>query len=641
MKKQILSAFVATVLLTENSYAAAGFFDGMLENSLMNVTPSGTIVEKDSSGNIKNTTFYTTSVYFRFGSGGQYPTPLINVSPPKMSVGCNGLSIKGMFASLIGLDQLESQLKNAGASLAWGIVVGLIYSLPGIGAAFRMIDTWSKAIQKLLANACQSGIAIGEMLGGEGLKNNAISKKLNEWDADLAKAMQTPKVLEGELLGLKFNTDTMSLESKKVNPSKETISDNWRDLLIGAIASNSISTNVLSSALAAMPSNDAKKFFANAWGVGTNLALITPFSYSKITISLDGTDSPGIMTGTNGVNAKYSIKTLLSGISDQVKKEDIGRSFTQAAISRTLVGDITITDSSFSSQLSAIKKLTDSNATMTDAELTQATQVVNGLTEPGGKSPFGYTDDTSSSTPLTIATQLVKYLLTGATYFTGTPDIGIRALSYYIIALPGKETDGPGALTFIIAAAPVQDSSGINWFKTSTTDKGAKERSKIIIDGLTMPGSTSSLTDLENSSGIDLLIPGIINKIKIIQQSPANERDGLRNVLIDFNAYYSVIGAIDGFNSGSSFAAPLSPVFSLKSGNVTKETTDISIRPEFALLYAGITAKSSERLNKFVESQKYILNLNQNIKSAIELNKQFDEQNTRNINSAIKVAPGK
>lgn len=88
---------------------------------------------------------------------------------PEISASCSGISFKGMFGSIINFDELEKQFSEAGESLAWGILVGIIYSLPGIGELFSKLDAWAKKIQQMLANACRSGIAIGKAAGTEGL----------------------------------------------------------------------------------------------------------------------------------------------------------------------------------------------------------------------------------------------------------------------------------------------------------------------------------------------------------------------------------------------------------------------------------------------------------------------------------------
>lgn len=95
-----------------------------------------------------------------------YPQ-LFHIEGPQISASCSGISFKGMFASVVNWDEMEEQFKESGESFAYGILVGIIYSLPGIGEIFTKLDAWAKKIQQMLANACRSGVAIGKQLGGQ------------------------------------------------------------------------------------------------------------------------------------------------------------------------------------------------------------------------------------------------------------------------------------------------------------------------------------------------------------------------------------------------------------------------------------------------------------------------------------------
>lgn len=111
-----------------------------------------------------------------YGFGGSLvlkrPTPvypqLYHIQAPEISASCSGISFKGMFGTVVNLDELERQFSEAGESLAYGILVGIIYSLPGVAEIFAKLDSWAKKIQQMLANSCRTGIAIGKAAGNEG-----------------------------------------------------------------------------------------------------------------------------------------------------------------------------------------------------------------------------------------------------------------------------------------------------------------------------------------------------------------------------------------------------------------------------------------------------------------------------------------
>ncbi len=101
---------------------------------------------------------------------------------PEIQASCSGLSFKGMFGTIVNWNEIQQQLEEAGSSFAWGVLVGIIYSLPGIGEIFSKLDAWAKKIQAMLADACNGGINAGRSLG-EGAKSYA-NDKVNSWFAD-------------------------------------------------------------------------------------------------------------------------------------------------------------------------------------------------------------------------------------------------------------------------------------------------------------------------------------------------------------------------------------------------------------------------------------------------------------------------
>lgn len=102
---------------------------------------------------------------FRFKNPGNTYPLWFNAQPPAYQIGCNGLSLRGGFLSLLGLDDIKNQLSNAGAQFAWGIMVGLVYSMPGIKDVFMSIQKWARTIQKLLQNSCRIGQMFAKKTG--------------------------------------------------------------------------------------------------------------------------------------------------------------------------------------------------------------------------------------------------------------------------------------------------------------------------------------------------------------------------------------------------------------------------------------------------------------------------------------------
>jgi len=96
-------------------------------------------------------------IKIKFKSSTNSYTPWIKGTMPNYSIGCNGISLSGGFIGLLGLSDIEEQLKDSGAAFAWGILSGLAYSLPVISDVFAKIQRYARTLQQLLQNACSIG----------------------------------------------------------------------------------------------------------------------------------------------------------------------------------------------------------------------------------------------------------------------------------------------------------------------------------------------------------------------------------------------------------------------------------------------------------------------------------------------------
>lgn len=90
-------------------------------------------------------------------NGGNRVQPWVTVGEPEFKVGCNGISLKGGFVGLLGLNEIKDQLRDASTSLAWGALIALQYATPALFQVFTEIRGWASTIQRMLQNACQIG----------------------------------------------------------------------------------------------------------------------------------------------------------------------------------------------------------------------------------------------------------------------------------------------------------------------------------------------------------------------------------------------------------------------------------------------------------------------------------------------------
>lgn len=105
--------------------------------------------------------------------------PVLSINPPQATLSCAGEDFNAGMISMLNLKMLGHMLSQAGASIAWGIMIGLVYSLPGVADAFQKLDEWARKIQGLFSNSCMMGVEVGRSIGSsifERGKNQAVGK---------------------------------------------------------------------------------------------------------------------------------------------------------------------------------------------------------------------------------------------------------------------------------------------------------------------------------------------------------------------------------------------------------------------------------------------------------------------------------
>jgi hypothetical protein len=649
--KKLVSIFIIFFLMANSSYAATGYFDDIVGNSISNVTPGRVIQEVNGAGKLQNTTFTTTSVFFRFGNAtGQYPQPWFSFSPPKVSVGCGGISLKGMFASIIGLDQLEEQLKNAGTSIAWGIVVGLIYSLPGIGAALRMIDTWAKKIQQLLANACQSAANFtqGFIKSHEADISSFMDKTGIDKipGADYVKMAQDPDLFKSANDG--FNNffanngfdSNMLYQSSPVPPVSPTqISDNWRKSLLATIPAYSVRVSALTYLINTMNADQKTKFFTKIFG-----ALPTNYKSASFAISLSN-DIPA----SGSSIPVFSLKTLMSTYTSLPvsKVEATGRMFTSIAIASSTASDTGVSGNdtgigSIEETFTSLQKIYDANTSINTSTM------IKDFLAGNGKIVTYSPVNTSLKDPQSIASVVLQYLTygTNAKYpqaaTVNDTLMSIPPLTYTVMAIDAKQdaatasTDNP--MVFVIAATGNDGVSDKSWFPT-TNITGAKEKTTTMIEGML---AGQSYTTLSAASDSAVLVPGMLQKIKILQQSSPVDREKYKQLLIDYNTYMIVSTAFDGISSSFSNIKTSSPVFLVGLAGAGEYTNNVNISDSKITELRKVTNSMNSSLSVMKKSVPDVLakfTIDKKLQDTSEIEYKFEELDKKNTKEAIKTAP--
>jgi hypothetical protein len=325
---------LVTALTLQSSLSA-----GIMENALQNYTPASTYKAKDSSGNAVKTMYYSGGYYFRFNNANSVQ-PLWAFSPPEIEAGCNGFNLKGMFVSLLGLDQFGAMLQNAGTTLAWGVAVGLIYSLPGISSVFKQLNAWAKDIQKLLSMSCQSGIAIGRAIGENipGYNKEATDKYI----MDKLDNVSLPSFLQGGesekgkalgLTGLDFNWDSgFSFSGTSEIPDQDK-----KDAIIAPLqklfGNHSLGASIFNDYLKLSGASTFKNNLIN--GIASENDKI--FFYKRLYLTYD---QPETALSSGVTESILSAEVLSNRIADIEGKTNIGLRFLSYAIFYNLVGDL-------------------------------------------------------------------------------------------------------------------------------------------------------------------------------------------------------------------------------------------------------------------------------------------------------------
>lgn len=171
MKKVRLSKICATLIigtLVSVQQAKATDLGSIL---LKNSTYAGTW--EDPTSGMKYVTGGGIKIKFK-GTTNSY-TPWVKGTAPNYSIGCNGISLSGGYIGLLGLSDIEEQLKDSGAAFAWGILSGLAYSLPVISDVFAKAQNYARTLQRLMQNACSIGQNLAAQSPAKGKIDNALT----------------------------------------------------------------------------------------------------------------------------------------------------------------------------------------------------------------------------------------------------------------------------------------------------------------------------------------------------------------------------------------------------------------------------------------------------------------------------------
>lgn len=191
MRKYILAGIFFLAMFFPHSLFAVDL------NNMFNGTSVSTDFGTWDSPRTGNKYFYGGSYRFAFKGAGRMQ-PLFQGEPPSMKVGCNGFSLRGGFLALLGISEIKQLLSSSGATLAWGIMMGLEYTMPGLAKVFNTLRQYAREIQQLLGNMCN----LGQMLGRSSGINAQMNSLTNNLTGDLNSVFEN---LNNGLVGMGEN----------------------------------------------------------------------------------------------------------------------------------------------------------------------------------------------------------------------------------------------------------------------------------------------------------------------------------------------------------------------------------------------------------------------------------------------------
>lgn len=173
--KKIISFFLALLVFTNTLYAGIGdaiddFVDS--NNILSNISEPRSFKVGNRMG------YFGGSASIRIDTS---MPPLASFNPPDLRVSCSGLDFNAGFISILNLDMIEQLLQQGGASLTWGLLIGLGYSLPTVSHVFEQIQKYVRMIQQLSGNLCALGKNIGQSIATtiqEGYKQDKSAREI-------------------------------------------------------------------------------------------------------------------------------------------------------------------------------------------------------------------------------------------------------------------------------------------------------------------------------------------------------------------------------------------------------------------------------------------------------------------------------
>jgi len=518
MKKtnKTISLAVAFMLVSIQPMSAGILGEAM--DKMENVTSFNNIQNQDGSLDV-----YSGSVSVRFDFS-KTPAPLFSFTPPGISAGCNGVDIKGMTMSLLNLDQLGEMLEDAGVSLAWGIAVGLIYSLPGIASAFKMINSWAKKLQDLLSQACSTGINIANIaVSKSGYNKSKVQSTIDGYFNSLNAETYIKEKQKGDssiLASLGLGDSDSSTEEMTADKKKEAVIKMFKSAFQSDASTLGIMMTDIVARLKGVPMKDSELETLFQIPAIADKAITS----SSIRLNATTVDSLGgyLSSGSQSLNAVAQGKLSLFAY----------------VLQFNFIGDLATTIPSDD----LLENLFDiANSTQNDGLKSQAKSAFQRIQDIKMTKTTLVSGISGKQDPQTKGKSLAKFLWYGVK--NGDNDstdqlearrdanANLIAPAFKIYSIADKDTRGDSTYIAILPSNLNGAHQRTGYYSSDLSDvsfQGSLSTSRCVVNELILNGER----DAESTCAKAIVFPEIYKYIKIIKDSPQSKRPELKQKLI-------------------------------------------------------------------------------------------------------------
>lgn len=597
MKKKILNISLIASLLIQPAVINAD----VMATAMSNVTGPARTSITDSSGRQIGNKMYTGGFSYRFNS--TTPPPIFNASPPSIEASCSGLNLKGMFASLLNLDQLGAMLQDAGASLAWGVAIGLIYSLPGVASAFKMINEWATKIQQLLASACQMGQNIGMNIASKyGPDMNALGKTVVSAIETPAKALQDGVMGMASAIGSEIPSGVKSLFNSPETLSSGKKADAMGSLLGKAFTSDvSLGGSIMSGYLKHSPTM-----------IQDLSQSINEFKIINIAISDESAPIKEPCVSSDSINCiQMNLHDFKTNSMSLTAGQKIEQAFFAYAILTNYVGDVGFEETSIASFIESFAAMSKmANKTETPAENAKATNTVV-KTEDIAGFKMGYTGEIGKAPGDTATSLLASILLYGVDpkyneAFQNETKVqfltSFKAPIISLAILKEKDSAKKSVQPFVYGVK-----GETQFFGPNANYKGTYNSSECIVKSLIKnPNSNPIEESGQSCTSLPIVINNIHWYIKIITNTPEEHREFLIDSIVKYNAYYATLSMLDGILSTVNISANGSE--KIVPNNTGATPSSVTSQGKDEAIGATLMTASKKAQNEFLTKLKEAVN---------------------------------